>query len=76
MNAQRPRPQVMTLTAAAAERIKAIMADKGPEVVGLRIGVTKGGCAGMEYTIAWADKREKFDEGLLRPDDLEFSFNG
>jgi iron-sulfur cluster assembly protein len=56
----------MTLTAAAAERIKAIMADKGPEVVGLRVGVTKGGCAGMEYTLDWAEKREKFDEVIER----------
>jgi iron-sulfur cluster assembly protein len=30
--------------------------------VGPRIGVKKGGCAGMEYTMAWADKQEPFDE--------------
>jgi iron-sulfur cluster assembly protein len=42
----------MMLTEAAAERIKAIMAAKGTNVVGPRIGVKKGGCAGMEYTMA------------------------
>jgi iron-sulfur cluster assembly protein len=62
MTAQRPRPQIMTLTAAAVERVKAIMASRGPEVVGLRIGIAKGGCAGMEYTMVWAGEQQKFDE--------------
>ena len=57
----RARPRVMTLTDAAAERLKAIMASK-PGVVGLRLGVKKGGCAGMEYTMAWAETQDKFDE--------------
>ncbi len=52
----------MTLTTAAAERVKAIMTSKGPDVLGLKIGVKKGGCAGMEYTMTWADRIEKFDE--------------
>ena len=38
------------------------MADKGPDVVGLKIGVKKGGCAGMEYTMTWATAAGKFDE--------------
>jgi iron-sulfur cluster assembly protein len=57
----RPRPKVMTLTDAAAARVQAIMASK-PGVVGLRIGVKKGGCAGMEYTMTWAETQERFDE--------------
>jgi iron-sulfur cluster assembly protein len=52
----------MMLTQAAAERIKLIMAAKGTNVVGARIGVKKGGCAGMEYTMAWVDKPEPLDE--------------
>jgi iron-sulfur cluster assembly protein len=62
MSNPRPRPKVMMMTEAAAERIKAIMAAKGTNAVGPRIGVKKGGCAGMEYTMAWADKQEPFDE--------------
>lgn len=58
----RPRPKVMTLTPAAAARVKAIMASKGPEVQGLKIGIKKGGCAGMEYTMSWADKVDRLDE--------------
>lgn len=55
------RPKVMTLTDAAAQRIASIMADR-ENVVGLRIGVKKGGCAGMEYTMDWAEAQDKFDE--------------
>ena len=38
------------------------MASKGPAVAGLKIGVKKGGCAGMEYTMDWAETAGKFDE--------------
>jgi iron-sulfur cluster assembly protein len=57
----RARPKVMSLTDAAAARVQAIMASK-PGVVGLRIGVKKGGCAGMEYTMTWAETKDRFDE--------------
>ncbi|MEM1371220.1 MAG: iron-sulfur cluster assembly accessory protein [Pseudomonadota bacterium] len=55
------RPKVMTLTDAAAERICDLLADRDG-VVGLRIGIKKGGCAGMEYTMGWADEVGKFEE--------------
>ena len=57
----RQRPKVLSLTEAAASRVREIMADK-PDVAGLKIGIKKGGCAGMEYTISWADSVGKFDE--------------
>lgn len=59
---RRARPKVMTLTPRAAERVRSIMVSKGPEVAGLKIGVKKGGCAGMEYTMTWADSVGRFDE--------------
>ena len=62
MSTPRLRPKVLTLTEAAAQRVKAIMASKGPAVAGLKIGVKKGGCAGMEYTMDWAETAGKFDE--------------
>ncbi|MFO1123147.1 MAG: Fe-S cluster assembly scaffold SufA [Hyphomicrobiales bacterium] len=58
----RPRPQVMTLTDAAADRVRQIMAKAEKPVLGLRIGVKNGGCAGMEYTMEWAEDRKPFDE--------------
>jgi iron-sulfur cluster assembly protein len=58
----RPRPQVLSLSDAAAERIKQLMARSGKDGAGLRIGVKNGGCAGMEYTMEFVDEPEKFDE--------------
>jgi iron-sulfur cluster assembly protein len=60
MGSMKPRPQVMTLTDAAAARIAELMS-KG-EGVGLRVGVKNGGCAGMEYTMEWASEKKPFDE--------------
>ena len=51
----RPRPQVIRLTEAAAERIKYVMANATKTVVGVRVGVKNGGCAGMTYTMEYAD---------------------
>lgn len=61
MSTPRPRPKVMSLTDAAAARIKALLAGK-PNAVALRLGVKKGGCAGMEYTMSWAETQDRFDE--------------
>lgn len=52
---------MLTLTDAAAERVRQIMASR-PDVVGLRVGVKNGGCAGMEYTMTWATEQDKLDE--------------
>ncbi len=54
-------PKVVTLTDAAATRVKSVLA-ANPGALGLRIGVKKGGCAGMEYTMAVADKKGPHDE--------------
>ncbi|KGE00514.1 Fe-S cluster assembly scaffold SufA [Rhizobium sp. YS-1r] len=42
---------VMTMTDAAAARVKQIVANSGADAKGVRVGIKKGGCAGMEYTI-------------------------
>jgi iron-sulfur cluster assembly protein len=42
---------VMTMTNAAANRVKEIVENSGPDAKGIRVGIKKGGCAGMEYTI-------------------------
>ena len=58
----RPRPQVMRLTDAAALRIKDVMARADRPVAGVRVGVKNGGCAGMEYTMEYADAVKPTDE--------------
>jgi iron-sulfur cluster assembly protein len=58
----RPIPKVMTLTDAAADRVREIMSRADRPLAGLRVGVKNGGCAGMEYTMEWAETAKPFDE--------------
>ncbi len=62
MATARPRPQVMRLTDAAAERIKAVMAKVDRPLAGVRVGVKNGGCAGMAYTMEYAETISPLDE--------------
>ena len=50
--ARRPLPPLMTLTEAAAERLRALYA-KGQEGKTLRIGVGTKGCSGLSYQMDW-----------------------
>jgi iron-sulfur cluster assembly protein len=59
---RRPRPKIVTLTEAAAERVREIMANAEKSYVGLRVGVKNGGCAGQEYTFAYAEEIGPLDE--------------
>ena len=59
---RRPRPKAVTLTDAAAERVREIMTKAEKDYVGLRVGVKNGGCAGQEYTFAYAEQIEPLDE--------------
>ncbi len=58
----RAKPQIISLTDAAADRIKAIMARSEKSIAGVRLGVKKGGCAGMEYTLSYAETVNPADE--------------
>ena len=55
-------PKAISLTDRAAERIKHIMARAETPKLGVRLGVKNGGCAGMEYTMDYADARDPLDE--------------
>jgi len=62
LRTRRERPKVVTLTDAAAARVREIM-DKGDKpYVGLRVGVKNGGCAGQEYILEYAEKADPLDE--------------
>jgi len=54
--------QAMTLTDAAAGRIRALLDNRGKPAVGIRVGVRSRGCSGLTYTLEYADERGKFDE--------------
>jgi iron-sulfur cluster assembly protein len=62
MASPRPRPQVMRLTEAAADRIKAVMAKAEQPIAAVRVGVKNGGCAGMSYFMEYAEKINPLDE--------------
>ncbi len=54
--------KVMSLTDAAAERVKGIVANSDRPIAGLRVGVKNGGCAGMSYTMEYAEAAAPHDE--------------
>ncbi len=60
-------PKAMTLTDAAADRVKALVA-KGQEstaeeqILGLRVGVKTRGCSGLSYFVEYAEEKKKFED--------------
>ena len=58
----RLKMNVISLTDAAASRVKDIMANADKPLFGLRVGVKNGGCAGMSYTMEMAEKASPGDE--------------
>jgi iron-sulfur cluster assembly protein len=54
--------QLLTLTDAAAERVRQLLAQRPDPHAALRIGVKTGGCSGLEYTMDFVPEKKKFDE--------------
>ncbi|MBV8594315.1 MAG: iron-sulfur cluster assembly accessory protein [Caulobacteraceae bacterium] len=59
---RRQRPKVVTLSDAAAARVREIIARAEKPVAGLRVGVKNGGCAGSEYVLDYAEQAAPLDE--------------
>ena len=59
---RRPRPQLMSVTEAAAGRVKSLVEGREKPTAGIRIGVRTKGCSGLSYTLEFADKQEPMDE--------------
>jgi iron-sulfur cluster assembly protein len=59
---RRERPKPVRLTDAAAARLLQIMAEAEGKYLGVRVGVTNGGCAGMSYTMNYAEETNPLDE--------------
>ncbi len=53
---------VMSLTDAAADRVKSLIAGSDKPVTALRVGVRNGGCAGMAYTADFVEEIGALDE--------------
>jgi iron-sulfur cluster assembly protein len=56
---------IMTLTDAAAERVREIMAASETPVSGVRVGVKNAGCAGMAYTLDYVSEPVKGDDHVV-----------
>lgn len=54
--------QIMKITPAAAGRVRELMEGGDAPRLGLRVGVKKGGCAGMEYTMSMVDEADPRDD--------------
>ena len=54
--------QVVTLSDRAANRVKEIMASAKETIIGVRVGVASGGCAGMSYVMEYAKTLQPNDE--------------
>ncbi len=62
MSTMQQTPKILTLTDAAAERIKQTIAGAGKPVAGVRVGVKNAGCAGMEYTLEFIERADPQDD--------------
>ena len=54
--------KVVSLSEAAADKIKTIIASADRPITGVRVGVKNGGCAGMSYTMEYAEGPQPHDE--------------
>jgi iron-sulfur cluster assembly protein len=54
--------QVITLSDNAASRVKEIISNAKEEIIGVRVGVASGGCAGMSYVMEYAKQKNPNDE--------------
>ena len=57
-----PSFKVLTLSDAAANRVQEIIEKADRPIAGVRVGVKNGGCAGMAYTMEYADQVGPLDE--------------
>lgn len=55
-------PQMLTLTDAAAERVKSLIAKSDKPVLGIRIGVKTRGCSGLSYSVEYAEEQKRFED--------------
>ena len=62
MSSMQQKPNILSLTDAAADRIKSYVAGSDKPVAGVRVGVKNAGCVGMEYTMDFIDSPDPLDD--------------
>ena len=65
---------LLTLTDAAANRVKQLMSKADSEVIGLRIGIKTAGCSGMKYNVEYAKEIKPFEEKIISKDITTVSY--
>lgn len=53
---------MITLTEAAAERVRSLVSRSDKPVLGLRVGVKTRGCSGLSYFVEYAEDQKKFED--------------
>ena len=59
---------LLTITDAAADRVKSLMNATNSEVIGIRIGIKTAGCSGMKYNVEYATDTKPFEEKIISKD--------
>lgn len=57
-----PSKPIVTLTEAAADHVRQLMARADSNVIGLRVGVKTAGCSGMQYDVQFATEQKPFED--------------
>jgi iron-sulfur cluster assembly protein len=55
-------PKILTVTEAAAARVKELLAKADTPAAGLRVGVKSGGCSGYSYVVEYAEEKRPFED--------------
>ena len=59
-----PGKPIVTLTEAAATRVRALMDAADNDIIGLRIGIKTAGCSGLQYVVQYATETKPFEDKL------------
>lgn len=62
---RKPRPEILTVTPAAAKQLASMLRGRSQPTAGVRVGVRQRGCSGNAYTLAFAQEKEPMDEEVV-----------
>ncbi len=59
-----PGKPIISLTDAAAEQVRRLIATADGEIAGLRIGIKTAGCSGLQYDVQYAAEAKPFEDKI------------